>query len=131
MRFLVRSCVLVLLLMPAALAGLLSCGNDDACANPVDAYCQTLGGCPQTWTAAQDAGSWKGLCATSVVLSRCGDVDTASLPNLDVAIVFDYDVGTGALFRVENVGSKNVCLAGSGSLETCDDPNAKTLPCEP
>ena len=84
-----------------------------------------------SWTAAQDAGSWKGLCAAGVVLSRCADVDTATLPNFDVGIVFDYDVGTGALFRIESVGQKDVCYGGSGSLQTCDDPDASTLPCEP
>jgi hypothetical protein len=129
MRFLFHPSGRVLLLGLTALAGLLSCGNGDVCPTSIDAYCQNIGGCPETWKAAHDATSWKGLCA--VVLSSCADVDTATLPNFDVGIVFDYDVGTGALLRVESVGQKDVCYAGSGSLETCDDPNATTIPCEP
>jgi hypothetical protein len=131
MRLLYRPSSLVLLLGLTVLAALLSCGGGDVCPSSIDAYCSEIGGCPETWTAAHDAGSWKGLCAAGVILSQCANVDTATLPNFDVGIVFDYDVDSGALFRVESVGQRDVCYAGTGSLETCDDPDAATIPCEP
>ncbi len=116
--------MLVLLLGAAALLGLSSCGGGgggDTCPLSIDAYCQKIGGCPMTWTEAQDATSWKGPCPGSVILSRCPYVDTATLPNFDVGIVFEYDATTGALFRVESVGQNDGCYGGSGVFETCND----------
>jgi hypothetical protein len=122
-----RASSLLLLLGTAALAGLPSCGNDHVCPTSIEAVCQDAGACPMTWAAAQDAAGWQ--CPAGVVLSHCANVDTATLPNFDVATVFEYDVATGALFRIESTGSRNECIAGSGSLEECDDPNAKSMPC--
>jgi hypothetical protein len=123
---------LLLILGATSLAWLPSCGSGDACPKSIAAYCaQFVGGCPMTWAAAQDAGSWNGICPGSVELSTCANVNTASLPNVDVAILFDYDPATGALFRVESVGPKDVCYAGSSSLEFCDDPSPVWLQCTP
>jgi hypothetical protein len=49
-----------------------------------------------TWAAAQDVGAWKGICPIRVVLSRCANVDTATLPSFDVGTVYEYDPATGA-----------------------------------
>jgi len=122
----------LLILGATSLAWLPSCASDDTCPKSIPAYCaQFPGGCPMTWAAAQDAGAWSGICDGTVVLARCANVYTASLPNIDVGVVFDYDPASGALYRVESVGQKDVCYAGSGSLQLCDDPNEVWLQCTP
>lgn len=82
-----------------------------------------------TWTDAQNPSSWG--CVRIVTLSSCSNVNIATVAGVDTGTEFYYDPASGALYRIEdysaNFGGSQSCAAGSGRIETCDDPNAQHL----
>ncbi len=112
-----------------AAAGPTACG--ESCPVSVEAYCATLAkGCPKSWAAAQDPKSW--TCATTVILSTCGDVRVATVPGADASTRFYFDAA-GGLHRVESFSATDgqQCLGGAGDTPTCSDPAEVTLTCTP
>ena len=89
--------------------------------------------CPMTWTAAHAASSWSCQGATRVILADCGAEKVATTAGVDSGLKLYYDA-SGALYRIDSysAGNGDVCLAGGGTFDTCNDPNAQTIPlCPP
>jgi hypothetical protein len=93
--------------------------------------------CPMTWTAAQDAASWRCGPGTDgfVTLSTCGDVHVATVAYIDAGKDYYYNA-SGQLYHIESfVNLSHECAAGTGHAlpgknSTSCDPNPVTL-CSP
>ena len=105
-----------------------------SCPESLSAHCSGSSlNCPMTWTAAHAGSSWSCQGATRVILADCGAEKVATWAGVDSGLKLYYDAN-GALYRIDmfSAGHGETCLAGGGAFDTCNDPNAQTIPlCPP
>lgn len=120
-----------ILVVALAACGSGSGGSDasGSCPASIAAHCSGSSlNCPMTWTAAHAASSWSCQGATRVILADCGAEKVATWAGVDSGLKLYYDA-SGSLYRIDMYSANRgeECVAGGGTIDTCNDPNAQTV----